>query len=144
VKAEKNQKSKRRKSMNNELNLAIQAGLVRCGLAKAAAEITARRTLAEQPDEWKRIADRCKRGEISKVYLFTVPISESQPRTFVYAPGKVDNSAHLKVMLSQGPDIGCEADEPCASDEPRFGYHKVEEPWEIGQDVIRALQGTAR
>jgi hypothetical protein len=127
--------------MNKELNHAILTGLMRYGLVKNIAETMAIRTLAEQPDEWKRIAGRCKRGEVSKVHLFVVHLSESQWRTFVYAPGKIDNSEHVKAMLSQGPDTGSGPNEPHDA-EPTFGYHRVAS-FDIGREVCAAVQVAA-
>jgi len=87
--------------MNKQLNSAIVSGLMRHGLTQESANDIARRALAGQSEEWDRISARCMGGNIARVYLFVTRFSKLRLRTFVYAPGEVDNSEIIAGMLGQ-------------------------------------------
>jgi hypothetical protein len=95
-------------------------GLVGHGLAENEATAVIARTRMNQEAEWGRIVARCERGEVSKIYVVVKRESGAPLDAFVYAPSECDNIRHVIDFASQGPAVGCMADDPNAGSEPTF------------------------
>lgn len=100
------------------------------GLLPGAAANMIRATRSVQGPEWKRILERCGRGEVSRIYVVAVSHGDAAPVTaFVYAPGEEDNIRHVIEFVSQGP-IG--------ADDPKLGYYPVS-AFDVGPEVKKAV-----
>lgn len=92
--------------MKAQLNQAIVQGLLQHGLSKRMAETIAHRAAGSQLQEWQKVITRCKNGEVTRLYLFVTHFSELRFRTFIYAPGEVDNSKVIAAMLGTRAESG--------------------------------------
>jgi hypothetical protein len=117
-------------------------GLIAHGLTENMAERITRYMVAFQPDEWSRILERAKRGEVRNLYVLVTHFDETRFGTFLYAPAEVNNIAVLTAWLSSKMGAGCWLENLTDEIEPdqEPGAYSVS-VFDIAQEVNRQVSG---
>jgi hypothetical protein len=110
------------------------------GMTERVAEAIIGRAFANQGSEWDRIVERCRRDDVSRVYVVVKHEGDTMVDAFVYAPDAKDNIRHVIDFASQGPDIGSGPGELVT--EPAVGYYRVSF-FDVAAEVKKALQASA-
>jgi hypothetical protein len=114
--------------------------LVFQGLAEQDAKTVIARTRANQVAEWERILTRCAQGEVSKIYVVVRREERGALDAILYAPAdECDNIRHVLNFASQGPNVGCEADDPNADAKPTLGFYPVSS-FDVAAEVKKAIR----
>jgi len=83
-----------------------------------------------QDEQWDLVFQRCRAGQLSKVYIVSVRDDDAGPfSALVYAPAEHDNVKHVMDFASQGP-VGV--------DDPTFDFYPVS-CFEVGAAVKLAV-----
>ncbi len=96
---------------------AASKALMAHGLTENMAVRIVSRMVGFQSDEWTRILERVRKGEVKNLYVLVAHFDSTNFGTFLYAPIEVNNIAVLTKWLSSDMGAGCWVDSPVDEEE---------------------------